>query len=362
MASAPASVARCTSFTAVSKLWPWLPESSATTNTGCPGPITCSPMRIEFAAFAFKSLLNMYYAANQLKGLGGPATDNRTPAARHYLQTLQRTGMGKDLYLGFIARHGALLKVDSRFYVKERVGLKGRGHTMERPIGGRRDLKHVQVANTMAFDGPGGGQHRPMRHGVVHIKIGTTVRENCVGSMFLNQFLHDLNHVENRKRVETIVRQVIQEQIFDPKHVGGASTVFAQIAQQRRVRLLPGAVTGRHTFAQDGDLNVVSLRHQTRHSSTAAQNLIIRMGCDHQNRPPAGETLRFFGQPFCNRPMSLTQIERFLQVTLKSDGSVFVGRIVETLAEGNAHGPLGIAEAAGCTHRDQAGETWIHFQ
>ena len=80
---------------------------------------------------------------------------------------------------------------------------------MERPIGRRWDLKRVKVTNAMAFDRSGGGQHCAMCYVVVYVKIGEAMRENRVGSMFANQFLHDFNHVENRESVETIVRQFV---------------------------------------------------------------------------------------------------------------------------------------------------------
>src|ERR1019366_8250376 len=191
--------------------------------------------------------------------------------------------MRKILHFGLIACHSLLLDLKGRLYIEESIGLEAGYQAMERSIGGRGDLKRVEVANRMAFDRAGGSQHRPMRNEVVHVKIGTTVRENSVRSMSLDQFLHDFNHVEKREGVEAIVRQVVQEQVFDVERISSAPGVVVQTAYQGTIGQFAGRVTGRQAFTQDGDLDVVAFRTQPSHGSTAAEDLVIRVGRDHQD-------------------------------------------------------------------------------
>src|SRR3984885_12706862 len=232
--------------------------------------------------------------------------------------------MGKRLHFGLITSHGLFLGFEAGFYIKKGIGLEGRYEPMERPVGGGRNLKGIEISNAMAFRGPCRRQHCPMRDMVVHVKIGTTVRENGVRRMFFDQFFYNFNHVENRKGIEAIVRQVIQEQVFDAECVSGAPAVFAQIAQLETVGFLPGGVARCEAFSKDGNFNVMALRAQPRHGSAATENFVIWVSRDHEDTASmVSDTLCLFRHPFGNRMMAPAEVEGFLKIAPESDRFVF---------------------------------------
>ena len=58
----------------------------------------------------------------------------------------------------------------------------------------------------MAFDGARRGQNGATHNLVIHVQIAAVVTVNGCGAPALDQFLHDLDYVQQRQGIEPVVR------------------------------------------------------------------------------------------------------------------------------------------------------------
>ena len=122
-----------------------------------------------------------------------------------------------------------------------------------------------------------------MDHAVVDVEVPGVMGVYNFRLNPVDQVFHYLHDVQQRQRIETIIRQLVQQHIL---HADLRRRRVCLLMQSRQLALLsisPLRMSRSHALAQNGEVHLMAFANQASRSSPAAEHLIVRMGRDHQD-------------------------------------------------------------------------------
>src|SRR5579864_5629403 len=112
-----------------------------------------------------------------------------------------------------------------------------------------------------------------MDHSMVNVEVASVMRIDDLWLDAGHQILHQLYDLQQRYRIEAIVRQLVQENILHPNFVCRRMRLPLQSGQLIRIRGISLQVSRGYALSHNCEANLAALLHETGSRSAAAKNL-----------------------------------------------------------------------------------------